>query len=317
MRRFPAWGQAAYNSPSMDRRSPLTALLFAGCLALCAGPALADSPATATRIHPGDQLSVQVFGDQTLTQNVIVLADGTVDYPLIGRVPVAGKTPDQAAATFSARLRRYVRNPTVNVLIAQLGQPDVLVLGDVKTPGKYQLRSDAKLTDAIAAAGGLVNTNGAFPDARVADANGNVHSVSLQSLLQRGDTALDVPLGEGSVVYVPGRIPLIVEVAGAVDHPGDIQVSEGDHLSIAIAKAGNSQNAQADLNHIRVVRTDASGKQTTTEINLYDALNKGDQNADVALQKGDVIYVPQASRHSDFFGGLGSGLLYVLTRLIP
>jgi polysaccharide biosynthesis/export protein len=302
----------------MDRRfSLLASLLFAGCLALCAGPASADSPSSATRIHPGDQLSVQVFGDQTLTQNVIVLSDGTVDYPLIGRVPVAGKTPDQAAATFSARLRRYVRNPTVNVLIAQLGQPDVLVLGDVKTPGKYQLRSDAKLTDAIAAAGGLVNTNGAFPDARVADANGDVHTISLQNLLQRGDTALDLPLGEGSVVYVPGRIPLIVEVAGAVDHPGDVQVSEGDHLSVAIAKAGNSQNAQADLNHIRVVRTDANGKQTTTEVNLYDALNKGDQQADVALQKGDVIYVPQAARHSDFFGGLGSGLLYVLTRLIP
>jgi protein involved in polysaccharide export with SLBB domain len=116
---------------------------------------------------------------------------------------------------------------------------------------------------------------------------------------------------------VPGRIPLIVEVAGAVDHPGDVQVSEGDHLSVAIAKAGNSQNAQADLNHIRVVRTGPDGKQTTTEVNLYDALNKGDQSADIALEKGDVIYVPQAVKHSDVFSGIGSGLLYILTRLIP
>jgi polysaccharide biosynthesis/export protein len=301
----------------MARFATLAALLFAGYIAFCSGTVSADSLQSATRIHPGDQLSVQVFGDQTLTQNVIVLDDGTVEYPLIGRVLVAGKTPDQAAAVFSARLRQYVRNPTVNVLITQLGQPDVLVLGDVKLPGKYALRSDAKLTDAIAAAGGLVNTNGAFPNARVADADGAVHTVSLQNLLQRGDTALDVPLGEGSVVYVPGRIPLIVEVAGAVDHPGDVQVSEGDHLSVAIAKAGNSQNAQADLNHIRVVRTGPDGKQTTTEVNLYDALNKGDQSADIALEKGDVIYVPQAVKHSDVFSGIGSGLLYILTRLIP
>jgi len=301
----------------MARSSTLAALLFAGCIALCAATGSADSLRSPTRIHPGDQLSVQVFGDQTLTQNVIVLDDGTVEYPLIGRVSVAGKTPDQAAAVFVARLRQYVRNPTVNVLITQLGQPDVLVLGDVKTPGKYALRSDAKLTDAIAAAGGLVNTNGAFPNARVADADGEVHTVSLQNLLQRGDTTLDVALGEGSVVYVPGRIPLIVEVAGAVDHPGDVQVSEGDHLSVAIAKAGNSQNAQADLNHIRIVRTGADGKQTSTEVNLYNALNKGDQQADLALEKGDVIYVPQATRHSDVFSGIGSGLLYILTRLIP
>jgi polysaccharide biosynthesis/export protein len=232
-------------------------------------------------------------------------------------VPVAGKTLDQAASLLTERLRKYVRQPVVSVAILQLGQPDVLVLGDVKTPGKYQLRSDARLTDAIAAAGGLINVNGTFPDARVADASGSVTSVSLENLLQRGDTALDVPLSEGSVVYVPGPVQFTVDVAGAVDHPGEVQVSEGDHLSIAIAKAGDSQNANADLNHIRLIRTLPDGKQTTTEINLYQAINSGDQSADVALQKGDVIYVPQAAHHSDVFGGVGSGLLYILTRLIP
>jgi protein involved in polysaccharide export with SLBB domain len=274
-------------------------------------------PSSQTLIHPGDQLSVQVFGDQTLTQNVMVLDDGTIDYPLVGRVKVAGKTPGQAAAFLSSRLREYVRHPAVDVSIAQLGQPNVLVLGDVKNPGKYQLRSAAKLTDAIAAAGGLVNVNGAFPDARIADVNGNVQTISLENLLQRGDTALDVSLQEGSVVYVPGPIQFTVDVAGAVDHPGDVQVNQGDHLSIAIARAGDSQNAQSDLNHIRLIRTGPDGKQTTTEINLYQALKDGDENADLALQKGDVIYVPQAAKKSDLFGGAGTGLLYILTRFIP
>lgn len=270
-----------------------------------------------TFIHSGDQLSVQVFGDQSLTQNVIVLPDGTIDYPLVGRVKVAGKTPAQAAETLAGRLHEYVRHPVVNISIAQLGQPNVLVLGDVKNPGKYPLRSDAKLTDAIAAAGGIADANGPFPDARVADSNGDVQTVSLQNLLQRGDTALDVPLSEGSVVYVPGPIQFTVDVAGAVDHPGDIQVNEGDHLSVAIAKAGDSQNAQSDLNHIRLIRTGPDGKQTTQEINLYQALKENDQSADVALQKGDVIYVPQSKKPSDFFTGAGTGLLYILTRLIP
>lgn len=295
----------------MSRVSSGAFLAFTMALT-CLSAAVA-APSTATVIHAGDQLSVEVFGEQSLTQNVIVLADGTVDYPLIGRVNVAGKTPDDAAGAISQKLRRYVRNPAVNVLIVQLAQPDVLVLGDVKTPGKYQLRSDAKLSDAIAAAGGLVNTNGDFPDARVADASGDVTTVSLQGLLQRGNTSLDVALGEGSVVYVPGPVAFTVHVAGAVDHPGEVQLNEGDHLSVAIAKAGDSQNAQSDLNHIRLIRTAPDGKQSTTEINLYEALKGGNQSADVALQKGDVIYVPQAKRGSDFLGGL----LYVLTRLVP
>jgi polysaccharide export outer membrane protein len=299
-------------------RSPyVLSLLLTIALVLACISAGAAAPAlpSATRIHAGDQLSIQVYGDATLTQNVTVLPDGTVTYPLIGRVALAGSTPDQAAGILTKKLRRYILNPSVNVIIAQLGQPSVLVLGDVKTPGKYQLRSDAKLTDAIAAAGGLVNTNGAFPEARIADENGAVTKVSLEQLLQRGDTALDVGLSEGAVVYVPGRVQFIVDVSGAVDHPGDVQVAEGDHLSVAIAKAGNSQNAQSDLNHIRLIRTAPNGTETTTEINLYEAINEGNQSVDVALQKGDVIYVPQSAKHSGI-AGVAGGIFDILTRLV-
>ena len=292
------------------------ASFFLLILLVTASPLAVRAADPATLIHPGDQIGVLVYGDTTLTQNVMVLADGTVDYPLVGRVPVGGKTPAQAANLLEQRLHAYVKHPVVTISIVTLGQPNVLVLGDVKTPGKYQLRSDAKLTDAIAAAGGIANPNGAFPPARVADANGKVTEVSLEELLQHGNTSLDVHLGEGTVVYVPGPIHFTVSVAGAVDHPGEIQVNEGDHLSMAIAKAGNSQNAQADLNHVRLIRADANGAESTTEVNLYQAIKGSDQSADVALQKGDVIYVPQGARHSDIFGGLGSGLLYFLTRLV-
>lgn len=278
-------------------------------------PAAPVPPATmgATTIHTGDQLSVQVYGDATLSQNVMVLPDGTVDYPLIGRVQVAGKTPTAAASALASRLLRYVRHPVVTISISTLAQPTVLVLGDVKTPGKYQLRSDGRISDAIAAAGGLGAINGAYPDARVSDSAGNVSSVSLEKLLRKGDVALDRPLGEGSVVYVPGPEQFTVEVAGAVDHPGDVTVNEGDHLSVAIAKAGNSANAQSDLNRIRVIRV-VDGKQTVTQVNLYQAINDGDSSVDLTLHKGDVVYVPQAAKKGEW---AGSGFLYLLSRLIP
>ena len=116
---------------------------------------------------------------------------------------------------------------------------------------------------------------------------------------------------------MPGAVHFTVSVAGAVDHPGEIQVNEGDRISMAIAKAGDSQSAQTDLNHVRLIRNGPNGTQTTTEVNLYKAIKGGDSSVDVALQKGDVIYVPQGAKHSDIFGGLGSGLLYFLTRLVP
>jgi polysaccharide export outer membrane protein len=293
------------------RAAPVTAAVFAAACTMLPHSALANG----TTIHPGDQLSVQVYGDQTLTQTVTVLNDGTIAYPLIGQIPVAGKTPEQAAALLKTRLLKFVRHPVVTIAISQLAQPNVMVLGDVKNPGKYQLRSDARLSDAIAAAGGLSNIDGNYPEARISDPGGRITQVSLQKLLRQGDTNLDDRLGEGDVVYVPGPVQFYVNVTGAVDHPGPIQVNQGDGLAVAIAKAGNSANAQSDLNHVHLIRTGPDGKQTTEEVNLYQALQSNDKQANVALEKGDTIYVPQArGKHSD---SIVTGLLYVLSRFIP
>jgi polysaccharide export outer membrane protein len=268
-------------------------------------------------IRPGDQLNVQVYGQSSLSQNVTVLPDGSVTYPLIGRLQLGGLTVSAATSLVSGKVAQYVRHPYVTVAITQLGQPSVLVLGNVKTPGKYQLRSDAHVTDAIAAAGGIADVDGPMPEARISDPAGDVSRVSLQGLLHDGNVGLDRPIGDGDVVYVPGPTLINVVVAGAVDHPGEIQVDQGDRLSMAIAKAGNSSTSNADLNHIHVIRNEPNGQTQQYNVNLYQALEQGDGSADIALQKGDTIYVPQAksgkNNASVFSNG---GLLYILGRLL-
>ena len=253
-----------------------------------------------SRINAGDQLNVQVFGEPTLSQVVTVQDDGNIQYPLVGRINVGGKTPPQAADAIKTALLTYVRHPIVTVALSQEGQNNVLVLGNVKTPGKYEVRSGAHLSDAVAAAGGLGTTNGDYPKARVTQDNGTATEVSLQDLLVGGKSKLNVPLSNNAVVYVEGPLPIQIEVVGAVDHPGYYTVHQGDRLSVAIAQAGTSANAKADLNHVTVSR-DVNGKVEKDQVNMYDALHGGDRaHSDPILEKDDVVYVPQARQGNAF-----------------
>jgi polysaccharide biosynthesis/export protein len=284
-----------------------------GCGLVLAAIGATSSPAQI--IHPGDQLNIQVYGQQTLSQSVTVMQDGSIEYPLIGRVNVGGQSVDNVTSALTTKLSQYVRHPYVSIAITQLAQPSVLVLGDVKNPGKYQLRSDARVTDAIAAAGGLATVNGDLPEARVSDPQGNITHVPLQQLLHDGNVGLDRTLGEGDVVYVPGPTLINVTVGGAVDHPGVVQIPEGDKVSMAIATAGDSTAANSDLNHIRVLRRGADGKMETFNINLYQAFEHGDDASDIALQKDDEVYVPQMRAKT---GSLftNAGILDILGRLL-
>ncbi|HEY8297855.1 MAG TPA: hypothetical protein VIG32_07530, partial [Candidatus Baltobacteraceae bacterium] len=87
------------------------------------------------------------------------------------------------------------------------------------------------------------------------------------------------------------------------DRPGYIALSEGDRLSVAIAKAGNSAAAASDLSHVFVTRADPDGRAASHEVDMYEALQRGDLRYDPVLKKGDIVYVPEAKRGVQNPGG--------------
>jgi polysaccharide export outer membrane protein len=273
---------------------------------------LAATPAVAPAytIHPGDQLSVYVFGQTPETQNVTVTPDGSVTLPWSGRVNVSGKTTDAAAREIARAMLHIVRQPDVKVGLVAVGNANVLVLGNVKSPGKYALRADARVADAIAAAGGIGPTDGDFPVARVSDDSGeSVHEISLDRLLREGDLSENVPLTGQSVVYVPGATLFMVHVLGAVDKPGDVQVATGDRLATTIARAGVNSRGTADLSHISITRRQPDGTSSVQTVDLYRQLKEGRGEGDIALEKGDIIYVPETPNTGK---NNASGILTVL-----
>jgi polysaccharide export outer membrane protein len=289
-------------------------IAFFAILALVLPSAMSAAPLpTDTVVHAGDQLNVEITGEKEVSQRVTVAGDGTIGLPLIGQVRVAGATPGGAGEIISASLKRYIRDPHVNVIILGEGHISVLVLGDVANSGEYIMRPGARLSDAIAAAGGMdPSINGQYPVARIALPDGTTYHISLDKLLRGGDPDRDVALTDKAAVYVPGPTTFDITVLGAVDHPGTLSLNEGDRLSIAIAKAGNSASSNADLNRVVVTRTENDGKTASHPVDLYQALEKGNSRFDPRLQKGDTVFVPIAKQSH---GNL-TNAIFLLTRLM-
>jgi polysaccharide export outer membrane protein len=297
-------------------RSALLACAFAAAASAVVRPAVAASIPQDYRIRDGDVLSVNVYGEPTLTQpQAKVLPGGSIVEPLVGQVRVGGLTPSQASSAVATALMHYLRAPKVTVAVEQLGPLDVYILGDVKTPGKYELEPSSRLMDALAAAGGLGPTDGDLPDARVSDGT-NVETISLQRLLHGGDLTQNLALANGMTVYVPSPATFNIQVFGAVDHPGDVTLHEGDRLVTAIARAGNSPNSNSDLNHVALQRLGPDGKAQTQSYNLYDIYKSGDVAKDPVLLKGDTVYVPQGKGRGDALSP-AVGLFSILRLFVP
>uniref|UniRef100_A0ACD5GMS7 Polysaccharide biosynthesis/export family protein n=1 Tax=Desertifilum tharense IPPAS B-1220 TaxID=1781255 RepID=A0ACD5GMS7_9CYAN len=69
---------------------------------------------------PGDQIEIIVFDYSEFTGRKVVLPDGTIALPLVGLVPIAGRTPAQVAQDLTARLGVWVRDPVVSVDLVKL-----------------------------------------------------------------------------------------------------------------------------------------------------------------------------------------------------
>lgn len=106
-------------------------------------------------VNPGDTLNISVWKEETLQQELRVLPDGTISFPLAGVVKVAGKTIKTVQQELTKKLSEYITNPTVNIVVKAVEGNVVYVLGQVKAPGHFIMLSQTDVMQALTLAGGL------------------------------------------------------------------------------------------------------------------------------------------------------------------
>jgi polysaccharide biosynthesis/export protein len=106
-------------------------------------------------IGPGDVLAINVWKEAAISKVVPVRSDGRISLPLIGELQSGGLTPRQLEAEITKRLKDYVADPSVTVVVQEIHSKSINVLGMVARPGSYPLTKTMTVVDAIANAGGF------------------------------------------------------------------------------------------------------------------------------------------------------------------
>ena len=106
-------------------------------------------------IGPGDVLHISVWKDAGLDRVVTVRPDGMISFPLLDDVKASGQTPVQLQKTVTDKLKQFMADPAVSVVVQEVHSFAASVLGEVKTPGRYEFKGQATVLDLLAEAGGL------------------------------------------------------------------------------------------------------------------------------------------------------------------
>jgi polysaccharide export outer membrane protein len=105
-------------------------------------------------LQPGDMLIVSVWKEPDLTSDMLVRPDGGITMPLTGEIAAAGHTVEEVRTAIDQRLRKFIPDPSVTVIVKQTLGNQIFVIGKVNHPGQYPINRPVDIMQALSLAGG-------------------------------------------------------------------------------------------------------------------------------------------------------------------
>jgi polysaccharide export outer membrane protein len=245
-------------------------------------------------VGPGDVLTIKVWGNEDLTGEFVISAEGGFRFPLIGEVRAAGHSVDELGRIVSERLADgYLVDPQVEVVIKEYRSQKVFVLGEVVRPGTYPLDSRATLIEIISKAGGLGPEAGDSVEIVRARENwernkplrpgqegvGEVVRVDLLKLLGGKINTKRAEVRNGDTIFIPkGRVFYIY---GEVKNPGKYTWEKDLTVLKAVIVAGGFSEI-ASKRRVKIRRQDSDGEK------------KIRVTLETKVEPGDTVIVPES-----------------------
>jgi len=236
-------------------------------------------------------VDVRVFEEPDIDGSYRLDGAGEITLPLGGKIPLAALTLPEAEAAISAKLvaGEILKTAHVVVNIDEYNAENVVVLGEVVSPGRYPILTARKLKDVIAMSGGMTPLAGNEIIVHRADQPAGVTDAIHPRGGVNDQTAMNVDINPGDSVLV--KKAGIVYVLGAVNRPGGYLMQENGELNVAEAVAlALGTTPQASTGKTRIIRKGPDG--TLLEIStLYNKVTKGEA-VPALLQPEDIVFVP-------------------------
>ncbi|MGH9315328.1 MAG: polysaccharide biosynthesis/export family protein [Vicinamibacterales bacterium] len=265
----------------------MTILAFACILGLQAAQPPPHRPPSSPGYVVGaqDVLNITVFGEADISKRYTVDADGTIDFPFIGRQRATGLTLRQIQDALVKRLGAgFLVNPQVSVEVVEFRSQSIFITGEVRAPGAYPIKGNMTIVEALALAGPTQGASNEIVIVRPKEPRersgpllpGDADSAETTKVnirdLQSGKLSLNVALQPGDTVFVPKAETFFV--TGQVRSPGSFVYETGMQVLQAIALAGGLTD-RGSSRGIKILRT-VDGKQQSIDVKSTDLLMPGD-----------------------------------------
>ncbi|MCA1947322.1 MAG: polysaccharide export protein, partial [Armatimonadetes bacterium] len=184
------------------------------------------------KLGPEDVISVVTRDVPELSGDFLIRLDGKFTMPIIGDVEAAGLTVTELKYRLEQALRRELREPQVTVNVKQMRLNRVYVLGAVGRPSIIDYRPGWRLTEAIAAVGGLAN----LPERlrALVIRGGKTTVVELREIFIDGKNESNLLLQPGDVISIQSDATIRVNILGPVGRPGLVTILEGQGIVEAL-----------------------------------------------------------------------------------
>ncbi|AKO53005.1 sugar transporter [Marinobacter psychrophilus] len=222
-------------------------------------------------LGPGDELKVQLWGQDNRQWSLTVSRDGTIDIPEHGPINVAGLSFQQARDEISRLVSEQYIGVKAVVSLGELRSVRVFVLGEARTPGSFSVSSLSTIITALYVSGGIRHT-GSLRNIQLKRNGKVVHTLDLYELLLKGDTSGDARLQAGDAIFIPAVGPR-VGIDGEVYRPALYELDGATSLQDLVNLAGGL-TAQAYPQITRIERTNPEFLRIIAEADLTKATGK-------------------------------------------